>query len=409
MRIPQQARTSPAYIPLFWWIVSTSAVASVLLTIYVIPPTASKGNPLLAYDGRVYCTIVESGYSHTEGHQSLTSFFPLYPLTASALTALGVHTETALLITANACHAIALVFLYYYMRCRNYHCDMPCKPGTSLGVAHADKYTTSPSLTVAVTAVWPTSLFFSLLYSEAMFLALSISTLHYLQNRRLLVRAAVLSGLATACRPVGIILALACIFLAARRGLRLHRILGIALVSVSGLLAYMLFLLLKFGDPLAFVDSQLNTRVLAEKDSGLFDSILTALACEPIFGILNPHSPECWTYYAPVCVFASWQLANGIFFILSICALAYGFRRGLLTALEGGIGFGLALMPYLLRSADMCMRSQARYVLVAFPVYIVIAHAISGLNSFARFFILSSLLIMLCGYTWLLRCGYVVY
>jgi Gpi18-like mannosyltransferase len=106
-------------------------------------------------------------------------------------------------------------------------------------------------------AFFPTAFFFNAFYTEALFLALSAGTVWAALVRRNLLLAGVLGGLAAATRNPGVLLLipLGYEWLRGREefGLRVLACLGLV---PAGLVAYVAFLWVRFGEPLIFVHEQ---------------------------------------------------------------------------------------------------------------------------------------------------------
>jgi hypothetical protein len=152
---------------------------------------------------------------------------------------LSVSRETALLLVANVCFLCAAVALGELVR-------REAGPRAAL-------------YAVAAVSLAPPTIFLSAAYPESLFLLLSALTLLCLRGDRP-VAAAVLAGLASGTRPIGCVLALAVMYEVARSPAPLvargWRAIVLGAVAVWGLVAYMAYLGVAFGDPLLFVRSQ---------------------------------------------------------------------------------------------------------------------------------------------------------
>src|SRR5262249_31684042 len=102
-------------------------------------------------------------------------------------------------------------------------------------------------------AFFPTAFYFNAVYSEGPFLALSAGSLWAARVRRQLLLACLLAGFATATRSVGVVLLVPLAAEWARgRGRRLTQVVYLGLVPL-GLLCYMGYLWVTFGDPALFL------------------------------------------------------------------------------------------------------------------------------------------------------------
>jgi hypothetical protein len=136
--------------------------------------------PGARWDSAWYLTVAQSGYGDDPARPA---FFPLYPL---ALRVLGSDIVLGILLSL-ACFVVAAVLLHRLTT-------------LELGAAAA-----GPA--VGALALFPGSLFFSMVYSEALFLALSVGAVYAARTGRWPLAGA-LGGLAAATRSAGLVLVL---------------------------------------------------------------------------------------------------------------------------------------------------------------------------------------------------------
>src|SRR5262249_4241404 len=97
-----------------------------------------------------------------------------------------------------------------------------------------------------------------------------------------------------------------------------------------GLFAYMLYLYVEFGEPLAFAKTQENWRMrpavpLAEK-------VVDLVTLEPVWSIFDPSSPCYWAGSSvEFSAFFSLHLANPIYWLLAIVLVIVGACKRWLT------------------------------------------------------------------------------
>lgn len=233
-------------------------IAASLVTVRVDQglPMPRNAPPLLAgllrWDSQHYAYIAQYGYDRLH-----TAFFPLYPLLVKGLSVLVGNVFVAGVLVSHVALLVALGYLYALTR-------------RMRGDAAARRAT-------FYLAGAPAAVFFSAMYTEGLFVALTAATLYH-ARRGQWVRAACAGGLAAATRNTGVILTTVLVLEALRQGgVRLQRPawgahawrvrfraqwrcvraaspgLAAAAVVPGGLLVYMLYLAYAFGDPLAFV------------------------------------------------------------------------------------------------------------------------------------------------------------
>jgi len=144
-----------------------------------------------------------------------------------------------MLIVANLAAVAAIAILYSYLR------------------LHRDESTSQ--LAAALFCFFPVSLYLSAGYAEAMSLALAVTCFWFLARERLNA-ASLVCGLATATRPTGVVLLVPLAYSLWPREFKFASTMKLVArlgLGCSGLLAYMIYLGLKFNDPFAFVTGQL--------------------------------------------------------------------------------------------------------------------------------------------------------
>lgn len=209
-------------------------------------------SPFARWDSVWYLTVAEHGY----GHQlARTAFFPLYPMLMAGVGAVIGSDLIAGILISLVCFAAGLVVLHRLAR-------------LDLGESLADN-------TVTLIAFCPTAFFFSAVYTEGLYLLLSVGCILLARRGRWL-WAGVLGGLAAASRNSGVVLLVPFLLLFLygpredlplptarwaeagyggwRRLLPRHRLrpsILLGLLIPAGLGAYMLYLGLSSGNALA--------------------------------------------------------------------------------------------------------------------------------------------------------------
>lgn len=191
------------------------------------------------FDALWFLRIAADGYRATDGS---AAFFPLFPLTVRAISILiGDHPLAAGFIVSNLSILGALIVLYFL---------------TSSELSERAARTT-----VLFVALFPTSFFFFMPYSESLFLLLAVTAFWAARRDRWFL-AAMAAGLAAATRGVGIVLvpalAIEALHQWRERGVRLTPRLAATAFAGAGMLAYLAYWGARTGDWLAPVNQQTN-------------------------------------------------------------------------------------------------------------------------------------------------------
>jgi hypothetical protein len=221
---------------------------------------ADPDSPFLSqwakWDSQYYFDIATNGYWFRPEQQSNVAFFPLYPM---LMMVLGKFLDNNVILSgflvSNAAFFGVLVFLYLL---------------TELEVDSA-----AAGRAVLYLAVFPTSFFFSSVYTESLFLMLSLASM-YFARRHLWFPAALLGMLCAATRNIGVLMWALVMWEWLRvQGWNLWKLhkkemwaslwggigqhwadMFIIAIIPLGLLAYMFFLKQNFDRPLAFIETQ---------------------------------------------------------------------------------------------------------------------------------------------------------
>jgi Gpi18-like mannosyltransferase len=292
---------------------------------------AVSANPLLAVWGRWdavhYLEISTRGYYGTD-----MAFFPLFPALIAVLGKLtGSHLVAGLLISNVACF-FGLLFFYKLV-----------EHAFDRAVAHRATFYVS---------IFPTAIFFSAVYTESLFFALTVASFYYIRERRWLA-AGVIGYFAALTRVEGVLLIVPLLveaWSAYRTRLRawLPALLAAVLVG-AGLATYMAYLWVLRGDPLYFSHVQNHwNRHLAFPWVSVTHSVQLILHTKSAQTIAN-------------------QVIELSFTALMIVILILGVRR-----LRPSLTAYMALSILVPMSTSSLM-SMPRFALVLFPMFIVLA------------------------------------
>ncbi|MDP2711721.1 MAG: mannosyltransferase family protein [Solirubrobacteraceae bacterium] len=316
--------------------------------------------PLGRWDSVWFMAIAEGGY----GGGAREAFFPLYPLLVRIV---GAPFGSALVggaLASTALLGVALVLLHRLVALDH-------------GRAVARN-------AVLVTALFPMSFFFSAVYSESLFLALSVGAI-YAARRERWAWAGALGALAASTRSAGVLLLvpLAMIYLWDVRRPRLHDrrplradALWLGLVPL-GLAAYCAFLALAGHDALApFQAQEVWLRSFAGPFVGAWDGVVAAWqgarqllsgAREPVFFTAAGGDPF---------VAARHNIELLVWLVLALVALAGVLRR--LPAAYGAYVVAALALPLSYPVGPQPLMSLPRFVAVLFPLAIWLALWMTG-------------------------------
>lgn len=144
---------------------------------------------LAAYDGQWYLHIAQNGYSNfsTELEQKKSyAFFPLYPLLIAMFMPLFGGSPLAAALTISFVGALASVILLY-------------------AIASMEMPSAAAKRSVWYFLIFPSSIFFSVAYTEALFFALSLASILCVRRGRF-ATAGLWAYLAALARPQGVLL-----------------------------------------------------------------------------------------------------------------------------------------------------------------------------------------------------------
>jgi len=345
------------------------------------------------WDGEWYVRIASAGYSYDLERMSSVAFFPLYPWLAGALVhTTGMRPEWALLLVSHG--ALIAVFA---LSAAYVHRRFP-KTGEDL-----------TPWTLLALGLFPTTFYFRMAYTESIFLLVTVIALYGMERGWRPLVIALVIGLATAARTVGV--ALVPVFALylwqrmagaqlASSGAPIEETGGPSItksgtgtdrpdrsqshfswlwqcavwlpVCCWGLLGYMAFQWVAFGEPLAFVKTQVHWN---ERSLKFADQMIGAFTLEPIRAVYDPSSPCYWGRVPPQDnLLFNLKAANPVYFLAAVALVGVGAWKRWLNARELLLSAGLLLIPYCLQASRAGMSSHARYAAVVFPMYLVLGH-----------------------------------
>jgi hypothetical protein len=313
------------------------------------------------WDGIWYAYIAAHGYER--GVPAESAFFPLPSLLSRlAADALGVPPtlEKLGVVATVLSTAFTLLGFYFVYRIADEECGKRVARNALLGLAF-----------------FPTSFFFNAAYSEGLFLMLSAGAVWAAKVRRNLLLACILAGLASATREAGVflIIPLAYGWLANRERYG-WRSVYLALVP-SGALGYMAYLWYRYGNPMEFKVAE--ARHWGRRFSGPVTTLSEA--------VRRARQGERWALspdmkgllYGRYSLIHSFLASNAyylIFFVLALVLLVVGLRLLPWDLLL--YSAALVLLPAFYGVPFMPLMSFSRFMLVAFPLFIVLGYLLKS-------------------------------
>lgn len=280
------------------------------------------------FDGVHYLGIAKDGYAY----QFTQAFFPLYPILIrfGSIATNGNLLLSAILIS-NVTFLFALTIFYKLV---------------------SQLYNQKVALWSAIFLLtFPTSFFFGSVYTEGLFFLMIISSFYLIEKNKILA-ASIIGSFASATRLIGLFLTPAFLVSQPKRN-----ILPSLLVPL-GFLAYVAYLQLEFNNPLYFLTSQ---SIFGQERS------TTEIVLLPqVF----------WRYFKILATTNGLPFFNAAFelfsttFALFMLSLAY-IKRIKISWLV--FSFLAIITPTLTGT----LTSMPRYILIAFPIYVVLAITLS--------------------------------
>jgi hypothetical protein len=397
----------------FYYFTSLIVVVAVSFAVDFLPgqrtqPSSKIGVDVVsacaAWGGEWYVRIASTGYGYDPERMSSVAFFPFYPSLAGWLVLVtGVRPELALLLVSHTALLATFTFLAAYVQQRFPKAESDLAGWTLLAFG-----------------LFPTTFFFRMAYSESLFVMLMLIALWGMERGWRSIWIALVIGLATGTRSVGV--ALVPVFaldlwrqrysredhreMPSQNGEHSPRNHACEPVSFSGspttkakgilvmpcrpwlawavrlalllsvccwgLLAYVAFLGFVFGEPLAFVKAQLHW---SEGTIDLGQRVIGLLTFEPVWGTYDPSNSCYWGRVPPRdSALFNLKAANPFYFLAAVALVAVGARKRWLNASEVLLSAGLLTIPYCLQASRMGMTGQARFASVVFPMYLVLGH-----------------------------------
>jgi len=306
------------------------------------------------WDAVWYLQIAHQGYSADDNS---TAFFPLYPLLITVVRPIfGGNGVLAGIFISLLCCLVAFYFLYK--------------------LVEIDFNSSVARRAVLYLAVFPTSFFFQSIYSESLFLVLTIGCL-YLARQREYMLAGALGTLATLTRSAGLLLLLPLLIIYLHdRNWSWRRVrwdmLFLLLVPL-GLGLWMLYLGIRFGNPWLFSQAQGNWLRQFSMPFGPLGGLWKGMveAYKGMDTILLTKDRIYWPVDFDPRLWATYNVMNLLFTLPFLGLAAAAFKR--LPLAYSIYSLAVLLLPLSFPSVFVPLFSMPRFVLAAFPLFILMA------------------------------------
>lgn len=305
------------------------------------------------WDSAFYLDIANEGYTYPEpGHLSNLAFFPLYPLVMKLVGSLTGNMLAAGILVSLSCLLGAMLILNRL---------------TQLEFGDSD----TAQRAVFYLAAFPSSLFFSAVYTESMFLLFAVGCV-YCARRKWWVAAGALGALASATRIVGVVLWPVLVV----EWLRAH---GCGLATLRDRAARVQLFHESLRDWPSFLAISVTLLGVASYGaflSAIFQDPIAFWTVQALWGREN-HGPIAAVSNA-IAAFRSGDLSAGVSLYwnvpLDLAALAMGLGIGIAVFRRLGASYGLFTILGVVIPSWSYTDSMIRYVAVLFPVFMMLGH-----------------------------------
>lgn len=316
------------------------------------------------FDGEHYLSISIYGYKNLQ-----QAFFPFYPYLIKLFSLIFgsslVRNVIYGLIISNLSFFLALVIFYK--------------------VILLDFSEKIAKYSIFSLLLFPTSFYFGAVYTEGLFLLLSLAT-YFLYRKEKYLLSGLMGILMTLTRVYGVFVILMILIDLVRKKKKLKEIINKKIywlfISLFGVVGYMLYLLRQYSDPFAFYN--LQTIVGEQHQKGI------VLLPQVFFRYLKILISSGFTWFSLNTTIL--EITTGVLFTLIPAYILYNkVRPSKVRSDFNRFGWGYIsyiLLGFLVPSAQGSFSSVPRYVLVIFPAFIAIGLFLSKHKKVRLFYFL---------------------
>lgn len=291
-------------------------------------------------DSQWYLEIAKRGYNFMGTYgMDPHAFFPLYPILITITHHLGIDRAIGSLFISNISFIVVLYFLHNLVK-KYFGNDVAW-------------------LSIIIMLVFPTSYYFSSIYTESLFLLCGVLVFWFADREKWYL--AGLSGFfAALTRNIGVILALPLsIVIWNKYKYNISKYMPVLLIPL-GLFSWCVYLYFTTGDALAFIHAENSTIVNA------WSRTLT----NPIYGFI--HVLLNLNKYNPVYIFLDF---GSIIFSFIMIYLGYKYKQNISWTLYSLIGLLIPMSNPTFKFITP-YASMSRYIIVLFPIFVSFAQYI---------------------------------
>ena len=302
------------------------------------------------WDGGWYAAIATRGYYDA----ATPAFFPAYPGAVAGLNLLPGGPSLWGVVASTVAFGAAMFFLY--------------------GLAEQLFDRATARAAAIAFAFFPTAFFFNAVYTEALFVALASGSIWALRVRRNVFVSIVLAYFATATRSIGVLLLVPLAYeLVVRQRRRLVEAVPALVMSAGGFIAWTVFLWRRYGTPLYFQHAE--KKIWGRQLVAPWHTLARGWT-EAVDGVGYAFRPT--RVFSTASALPPFKVAGVVDLLALVLAVALLVAAWRMLPVELWTFSLLVLLPPVLEpSPVMALMSMPRYVLAAFPLFIVLGRLLA--------------------------------
>jgi len=311
------------------------------------------------WDSGWYMSIIKNGYSYIPGEESSIGFFPLYPLLVKTLSLVFGNPKLMGFIISNVALLIAAIYFYKLIKL-DFNDSIALKA-------------------IFYMLIFPLSFFFSIFYTEGLFLFLTISSFYYARKKRWLVTS-IFGFFLSLLRSIGFLIFIPLLveYLDIDFSFKIDKgkikkdILYLLLIP-AGLFSYMFYTYIKFNDFFAYPHSKTDW---GNEFSTIFTTLSTVKNYELFYDIIFIGSVVLALIFIVVLIYYRVRISYTVY------VLAFLFLYLSSGILEGMPRYISVLFPIYLGMSLVSKNKLIDYILTLFLVALLTLFTILFVNDY---------------------------